>query len=693
MNKTSHIGLQQLSSLATSGTTFLGPVKFSKFIVDESTHETTLTCSTFRLLESLNFTDAVGQLLYETIQTQNKVYKTGTTTLLFLVGAWSNAVLECLHQGIPISLIASVMAEGLNSCIEEVKSLQIPLPNIHEKSDHESKDLGSKPGDSTSCSSMRSQNNVYLLHKEHISETDYLQQNNIVNFEKKNSKCCTSTADSFEPEYKLSHQISGCSFLSNKVKLTHSIHLNRLEKSQSSWEDNSQDYTVDPADVLTEGNDLGRLAAALSHGNQRSMKLVEDAIACMHQNMDNMSIAKFDTAGIVTCCLPGLSASLSCACSGYITLVSVENVTVVKHLQDRPLRCLLLEGDLTEKYRHVGFNRTSNVMMVSDHLDMPGSSSEGIWINKTINMLSELKIHLILVKGSVSESLMQQCIPKNILIVSQVNHNVLQAFCEVTGAIPVTYLTQVTMCCVGTGACVSMWKTVKLSTVHSGHGLVINIKAPRISLVTAVLSNALTTKIQAMEDEFWTCAYRLYHAIIDQKVFIGGGAVELLCLSHLQKLEKLSLKQDDKMSVRQIHHSSSWLARCSEHYKPSILRAMANGWVKYISTVMCNSAKCRSELESRALIQHHLQKMSDCSSPEAYLLKEYAKDIADLDFASKCEDTFEIYDNVTPKLEAWRRALDLTMLVLQTDAEILTGSWTLKQLKNSERSANEFILL
>jgi Bardet-Biedl syndrome 12 protein len=32
-----------------------------------------------------------------------------------------------------------------------------------------------------------------------------------------------------------------------------------------------------------------------------------------------------------------------------------------------------------------------------------------------------------------------------------------------------------------------------------------------------------------------------------------------------------------------------------------------------------------------------------------------------------------VYDNLSVKVEAWRRAMDLVLLVLQTDAEVITG--------------------
>lgn len=83
-----------------------------------------LISSTVRLLESLDLTfSAVGQLLSEAIQAQNNTYRTGTSTLLFLVGMEQCAE-ECLHLGVPISINSVCDVRRLNSCIEEVESFK-----------------------------------------------------------------------------------------------------------------------------------------------------------------------------------------------------------------------------------------------------------------------------------------------------------------------------------------------------------------------------------------------------------------------------------------------------------------------------------------------------------------------------------------------------------------------------------------
>ncbi|CAM5107563.1 unnamed protein product [Eretmochelys imbricata] len=719
VNRRRHIGLQQLSSLASIGRTLLGPVKSYKFIVDVSTSESVLTCSAVRLLESLDLTSAVGQLLNETIQAQNKEYKTGMTTLLFLVGAWSSAVLECLQQNVPFSLIVSVMSEGLNSCSEKVQCLQLSVHDLYKGPDSvpihfSSSCLGPQIIENKTSSIGSNSFLNPLVHipkevpvskEESIPEGLHSHQASSCDPHNRclNSHLCTTnyiTPLLDEPVgNKTMPAVPGSSLITSscnkRTRLTHSRYFNIPGKSHCSLQvDNFGGPPTGPAACPYEFNDFGQLAMALSHGNQSSMKLVQDIVRCQQQVADHTGSSQFNIAEVVTCCLPGLSEHYSCVCPGYITLVSPEKVAVIKQLQDRPLQILLVDGDLTEKYRHLGFNRPSNVRIISENVGLQESSSESLWINCALDILIQAKVNLVLVKGNVCESLMERCILNNILIINPVTHNVLHAFGKGTGVQLVTYLSQVNSHCVGSGVWVDFWRTGDLSTMELDNKVPISIKAEGIHLVTAVLSSTVTAKMQVTEDHFWTCAYRLHHALTDQKVFPGGGAVELLCLSHLKKLEEQSLKQADKKLSGDFYMSSCWLTKSFTQYKPVVLKALASGWHQYLLRLMCNTAHYASEFEVSTSIEHHLKKAADCGSPSAYILKEFNKGdkvMVDFGLSTKPEEAVKIYDNVTPKVEAWRRALDLVLLVLQTDAEIITGPKR-NQLLNSHVSS-EFIFL
>ncbi|NXW87976.1 BBS12 protein, partial [Alopecoenas beccarii] len=707
LNARRHIGLQQLSSLAGAGRALLGPMKSCKFIVDESTNQSTLICSAVRLIENLDLTSAAGQLLNETIQAQNKEFKTGMSTLLFLVGAWSNAVLECLQQNVPVSAIVSVMSEALNSCCEKVQCLQISIHDVNKEQcsssvrPHAFKSRTCQIG----CDILLNPQ-IFLDFQKEISASEEIvpinscsRQDDDCNFNK-HLVSPLVTFGSISPLVKPTGDksasvIAGSGVITsscNKKKLTHSRYFSTLEKSHfSSQQCGFQGYLSGQSAEPCECYGLGHLAMALSHGNQTSMKLLQSIVAYQQERAEWSGSSQFNIAEVVTCCLLGLPESYSCVCPGFVTLVSPEQATVIKYFEDKPLRILLMDGDLTEQYRHLGFNRACNVRTILEHPGLQEDKAGDLWLKNMLGILTSFEVNLVLVKGNVCENLLEGCIANSILVIGSVPRDVLCAFREVTGAQPVTYLTQLKASCLGSGAQVELWKASDGRAMDLGELVPVRVKVQGISLLTAVLTSTVASKMQLIEDQFWTFVYRLHHALNDGKVFLGGGAVELLCLSHIQMLGDQPL-QPANNAMKDFHNP--WVAASVSEYKPVVLQALARGWKQYLSVVMCNTAKAASELEACTSIEHHLQKAADCGSPSAYILKEFRRG----DLFRGCSSPFadhtevlKVYDNVTAKTEAWRRALDLVLLVLQTDAEIITGHKR-NQLLNSHGSS-EFMFL
>ncbi|NXC38375.1 BBS12 protein, partial [Penelope pileata] len=708
VNSRRHVGLQQLSSLASAGRASLGPVKSCKFVVDESTNQSVLVCSAVRLLESLDLTSAAGQLLNETLQAQNKEFKTGTSTLLFLVGAWSNAVLECLQQNVPVSAIVSVMSEGLNSCCEKVQCLQIPVRDVNKELCPSSVRPSTSENKTcqTACDSFLNPQ-ISLYFQKDISASEELVPRNSCSHQEAD---CSFNEGMVSPSARFGSRaslvtsvgdrstsmISGGGVTASSCKqkqLTHSRYFSTLGKSGVSGQPGVSQVCLSgqPAHPC-QCYGLGHLAVALSHGNQPSLRLLRSIVAYQHQRAECSGSSQLNIAEIVTCCLPGLPESYSCVCPGFIALVSPEQAAVVKRFQDNPLRILLMDGDLTEQYRHLGFTKPRNVRTVLERPSLQEAGSGDSWLHSALEVLTSAQVNLVLVKGNVCENLMERCIANNILVISSVTQNVLSAFGEVTGAQPVTYLTQLNTACLGSGARVELWKACGERAMELGELVPVEIKVQGIPLLTAVLTTAVASKVQLIEDQFWTFVHRLHHALKDGKVFLGGGAVEFLCLSHSQLLAEQSLKLANKNAVKEFH--SPWLAASSTEYRSVVLQALAGGWSQYLSVLMCNTAKAASEFEARTLIHHHLKKAADCGSPSAYVLKEFRR--GDMFRGGPVLSTDDgeglmVYDNVAAKMEAWRRALDLVLLVLQTDAEIITGHRR-DQLVNSH-SSSEFMFL
>ncbi|NXP77974.1 BBS12 protein, partial [Ramphastos sulfuratus] len=687
VNARRHIGLQQLSSLAFAGRTLLGPMKSCKFIVDESTNQSALICSAFRLIESLDLTSAAGQLLNETIQAQNKEFKTGMSTLLFLAGAWSSAVLECLQQNVPVSAIVSVMSEGLNSCCERVQCLQRSIHDV-------SKELCCSKACQIGCGSLLNPQ-IFCYSQKEISAPEKVPINS--HSCQEGDKYLVSPLASFGSVASLvkpagdksTSLISGC----NKRKLTHSRYFSTLGKShfssqQGTFEERFSGLSAYPCQC----SGLGHLAMALSHGNQTSMKLLESIVAYQQERAECSGSSQFNVAEIVTCCLLGLPESYSCVSVGFVTLVSPEHARVVKHFEDKPLRILLMDGDLSEQYRHLGFNRPSNVRTISKSPSLQEGRAGDSWLSTMLDILINFQVNLVLVKGNVCENLMERCVANCILVIGSVTRDVLRAFGEATGAQPVTYLTQLNAACVGGGAQVELWKACDERAVDLGELVPVRVKAEGIGLLTAVLSTTVASKVQLIEDQFWTLVYRLHHALNDKKVFLGGGAVELLCLSHIQMIAEQLSQPASRDTVKEF--PSPWLAAAGMEYRSVVLKALAGGWKQYLSAIMCNAAEAASELEACTAVDNHLKKAADCGSPSAYILQEFRRGALVIGGSGPFADYVEglkVYDNVTAKIEAWRRALDLVLLVLQTDAEIITGP-KMNQLLNSYVSS-EFMFL
>ncbi|NXX85910.1 BBS12 protein, partial [Urocolius indicus] len=705
VNARRHIGLQQLSSLALGGRTLLGPMKSCKFIVDESTNQSTLICSVVRLIESLDLTSAAGQLLNETIQAHNKEFKTGMSTLLFLVGAWSNAVLECLQQNVPVSAVVSVMSEGLNSCCERVQCLQISIHDVNKElcSSCVRPNAFKSKTCQTECGSLLNPQ-IFQYFQKDLSALEKVMpirscshQEGDCNFNKhlvSPLAAIGSKASLVKPAGgKNISVVSGNGVIAsncNKQKLTHSRYFSTLRKTQFSGQqgDFQGDFSGLSADPC-KCYGLGHLAMALSHGNQTSVELLQSIVAYQQERAECSGSSQFNIGEIVTCCLLGLPESYSCVSSGFVTLVSPEQATVIKYFEDKSLRTLLVDGDLTEQYRHLGFNRPCNVRTVLEHPSLQEGGTGDLWLSNVLDVLISFEVNLVLVKGNVCENLMARCIANSILVISSVTRDVLYAFGEVTSAQPVTYLTQLNASCVGSGAQVELWKACDERAVDLGELVPARIKVRGIPLLTAVLTTTVPSKMQLIEDQFWTLAYRLHHALNDKKVFLGGGAVELLCLSHIQMLAEQPANQN---AVKEF--DSPHLAACATECTSVVLQALASGWKRYLSVVMCNAATAASELEAGATVDHHLKKAADCGSPSAYILKEFRKGDLLRSGSGPLTDHrggLKVYDNVTAKTEAWRRALDLVLLVLQTDAEIITGAKR-NQLLNSHASS-EFMFL
>ncbi|XP_062857214.1 Bardet-Biedl syndrome 12 protein [Trichomycterus rosablanca] len=629
INQGRHIGLQQLEALSAASYSFLGPNKRYKFIQDEADAEAALVRSSYRMLEQLELSVSVAQLLYETTHAHWKVLRTGTNTLTFLTCVWSRVALECLHRGIAIPYIVAGMSKGLDLCVEACRQRAVSVEIVCKAV---KQNLELSRGNGMKEDTGAPQDGVQTMNNEHL--------------------------------------------LKHRLKLKHSRHFNSKDETKvfgTQKEERLKDF------------DIAHLAEAVSHGCELSFNLVIEASKIQSkQSKADQSEGQHKTIlhvdHLVTCSLAGIPEEHSCVHRGYVVLLSSEQALLLKSLSERMLKISLVNGDLSERHRHVGFNRPKNVTFYSDQPNLTGISREQEWMDCALKILLKLKIDIVLISGTVTQQLKDHCFTQHILVIEHIRLPILTDFARTTGALPVSYVTQLNERCVGTG--------VRVNTLREYYdngktqSTVVNVVAEGTALVTALITSSVHAKLQSLEDQFWSCAYRVHHALKEGKLLPGAGATELLCIHQLQK------------------HMDIIQTQTVKPYEQVVLQLMTETWMDYISTLMVNAGQVEAKAQAWTRIAQSLKdwesKGSRTESPETPLKMMNCSEVTQKEISGgsdvesmveKESVTVGVYDNMTVKFEAWRRALDLVLLVLLTDTEIITG------VNNTDDRYKDFIIL
>ncbi|XP_054886727.1 Bardet-Biedl syndrome 12 protein homolog [Poeciliopsis prolifica] len=599
-----HVGLQKLSALSGRIRSSIGPFKSYKFIQDESSGDSVLVCSCFRIIENLEPTCTVGQLVYETIRAHHQRYRTGSGCLLFLAGAWSRAALDSLQRGISVKHIITAMSEGIDICLDVCKKFSVSFKDLTlmEK-------CTAAPGGIKKASANASKE--------------------MANFD---DKCLSKNGQ-------------------RKVKLSRHFCETKSEILSTVWHPNQPDMIV--------------IAESLSHGCENAMKLAGEATQMLLKtNQKCISDPLFDISKVLTCLVSGIPEDCACVVEGCILLLSDEQAAVAHVVKQQPLKVALVTGDLSQTYRHLGFKSLPGEQCVREDLDLSALSKEDEWVAKVVKLLLNLEVKLILTAGLVSQKVIQHCCKHQILVVEKVKSSVLKTIGRSTGAIPVNYATQLTESCVGHGVNVEIWRD--LSSYERKSSSAVNISTGRNSgLVTVVITSCVQGKLQSLEDQFWACAYRLHHALNDGALLPGAGGTEVFCVHQLQKQAEHNRVKDSKTGS------------AANPYRGLVLQLMADGLIDYISAVMVNTGRFSTAKARTTVCKQLMEFHRDEISTEKFMQLVSQSKREDAGFSAvKPDETpaLNIYDNLSVKQEAWRKALDLVFLVLQTDAEIITGT-------------------
>lgn len=407
--------------------------------------------------------------------------------------------------------------------------------------------------------------------------------------------------------------------------------------------------------------DTVHLAEGLSHGCSDAMNLVIEI--CRVQSGDNLqNAALFSLDKVLTCVLPGLPEDCVRVVPGCIVLVCTERALIARKLEGQQLKVALIDGDLKDTYHHLGYKRPNGLTRVAEPTALASSSREEEWMEKVVTRLAELGVNIVLVSGLVSEKVMVRSCSHQILVVEKVRASTLKIIGSASGAIAVTYATQLSRHCVGSGVSVAIWREPE-SGRRRNLTTAVNVSVGKSGMVTAVLTSCVHAKLQGLEDQFWSCAHRLHHALKDRAVLPGAGETEMVCVYHLRK-------QAENYSIQ------STEAGAPDPLRAVVLHLMADGLIDYVSTVMGNTGTF-SKLGARTAVSQCLQGCNSSTVGSSilhfFLQGEHESWVAPTQTESRDSQSTHVYDCLNVKRETWKRALDLVFLVLQADAEVITG--------------------
>ncbi|XP_059175543.1 uncharacterized protein LOC131955436 [Physella acuta] len=203
---------------------------------------------------------------------------------------------------------------------------------------------------------------------------------------------------------------------------------------------------------------------------------------------------------------------------------------------------LLLNCDLTWTYQHKGYRplleKTSVALTLADIRS--SSFDERTWSRCVVSNLQKLNVKLLLVRGSASPLLIDQCTELGVLVLTNVPSKVINSLASHYGVDMVSYLDQA---CQANVLPLCLHEMVENQPEDARQRLAM---VPNVgSYQTILLKSSCAMSAQLTEERLWKSLHRVSNALQDGWVLPGGGATELLCADFIHhKLQAMMLQAE-----------------------------------------------------------------------------------------------------------------------------------------------------
>lgn len=210
-------------------------------------------------------------------------------------------------------------------------------------------------------------------------------------------------------------------------------------------------------------------------------------------------------------------------------------------------------------------------------------------------------------------------------------------------------------------------------------------------LQTVLLCGPSKNVLCDMEERFWNSICRLKNALCCGRVLPGAGVPEIACIRRLTAEQHESAKVSRPLS--------GWLEGGMENVRPLVYAAFADGFKEFLASVITNSGHFTSlhgvsthveylikkglslnshgSIGSKTFESTHNQPgvLADVSLEHTELSSgETTQKFHNVTFEDKSREVETlVWDNYMAKKEAWKRAVGIVRVLLQTDMLVQTG--------------------
>ncbi|XP_046577206.1 Bardet-Biedl syndrome 12 protein homolog [Haliotis rubra] len=409
------------------------------------------------------------------------------------------------------------------------------------------------------------------------------------------------------------------------------------------------------------------VADGLSHGCPEMMKLVVQAAA---SQMAMTRKHKLNLKLLHTCAVSGAPVRHTGVVPGLVARCDSHTLSHILSHTDKCWNVLLLNGDLSCKFRHKGYKDAVKGSCVGGVESVGHLSRRDQWLQHCVKRLTELSVDMVLVKGLVEERVMDTLTASGVVTVHSVPFRLLEALRESTTTELCVYVTEASK----SHVCESLhvrpyfpsWCD-HLSSHDPQAAHIVLDTAVATALQTIVLCHPSSHANDIQEQEVGLCSHRLANALHDGIVLPGGGEAEIFCAEYLQercsKIEEVTCDLD--------------------LYRPVVTEAVADVFHKMGRLVTNN---CAHPQRTESLDDHrmlgssslertcHSSNLPHTNGPSLqHNNPNKLCDVQGMSCKNRHERSSLSFDNYNSKMAAWSAAMDTVAMVTQTDAHVVTG--------------------